>query len=273
MVEIPSDFKYQKTLKRLGISYLGTHNQSMKMKLSEKAGTLTYCIYLAPHTSSGYQVCPFSKYCKDFCLSKSGHAMIEEFAGYNKLLMGRIKRTRLFFEDRETFMLLLIHEIERFKKQAERRNMEFSVRLNGTSDLNPESFVYKGKNILEIFPDVQFYDYTKCPNRIQVAMKYPNYDLTFSFDGHNFNDCEKFLKVGGKASVVFYDKKMPKKFNGYNVVDGNETDIRYKDTKQAIIGLHYHKTANDYKVINNKRTYVKPNTPFVIMPDDDRIEW
>ena len=65
---------------------------------------------------------------------------------------------------------------------------------------------------------------------------------------------------------------MPKTFGGYNVESGNEFDMRYLNSPQSVIGLHYHKTANDYKVINGKRTFVAPNTPFVIMPNDKRCE-
>ena len=58
--------------------------------------------------------------------------------------------------------------------------MNFSVRLNGTSDLSPEQFHLEGVNILEIFPEVQFYDYTKVYKRIELTKKYTNYDITFS---------------------------------------------------------------------------------------------
>ena len=44
------------------------------------------------------------------------------------------------------------------------------------------------------------------------------------------------------------------------MVDANENDMRYLDEKGTIMGLHYHKTANDYK----NGHFVRPNTPFVI---------
>ena len=48
-------------------------------------------------------------------------------------------------------------------------NLEFSIRLNGTSDLSLLTFKLGGKNILEIFNDVQFYDYTKVANRFNIC--------------------------------------------------------------------------------------------------------
>ena len=143
--------------------------------------------------------------------------------------------------------------------------MGFSVRLNGTSDLSPEDFVYLGKNILEWFPDVQFYDYTKVHTRFNLIEKYPNYDLTYSYNGYNWNACEHFLRMGGKVAVVF-EKELPKTFCGYEIIDANGYDMRYLDKGGTIMGLHYHPTANDY--VNGK--YVRPNSKFIVNSDDAR---
>jgi hypothetical protein len=171
-------------------------------------------------------------------------------------------------------MEILIHEIASKRARAKRLGYGFSVRLNGTSDLSPILFKdpISGKNILEIFSDVQFYDYTKNPNRTKLMQKYPNYDITFSYDGYNWDECEKFLQNGGKVAVVFYSENetLPKTFRGWNVVDANGYDMRYLDPKQSIMGLHYHKTANDYK----SGHFVKPNTPFVIDLDNElNVDW
>lgn len=274
------NFSYTKELKNLGISYLGKVGQSMKMRLSVENGTHTYCLYLAPATMSGYNVCPKSEHCKAFCLNGSGQNKCDELArGVEGSLINksRIKKTKLFYEDRAKFMRLLIHEIEREKAKAERLGMGFSIRLNGTSDLSPLAFKdpESGKNILELFPDVQFYDYTKVYNRIKLMEQYPNYDLTFSYDGYNWDECEKFLQNGGKVAVVFFDPKMPKYFGGYPVVDANQYDMRYLDPKQSIMGLHYHVTANDYYIdeTDGKRKYRVPDTPFVVKVNDERCEW
>ena len=158
--------------------------------------------------------------------------------------------------------------------RAKRLGYGFSVRLNGTSDLSPLAFKdpISGKNILELFPDVQFYDYTKVYNRVKLMEQYPNYDLTFSYDGYNWDECERFLQNGGKVAVVFYSENetLPKQFRGYNVVDANGYDMRYLDPKGSIMGLHYHKTANDYK----SGKFVKPNTSFVIDLDSEtNVVW
>lgn len=253
---------YRVGLDLLGCAYLGNTKHSAKMNYSFNAGTLTYCLYLAPWNLSGYQVCPGGANCHENCLNGSGRNKISILAKgieHSPQNNARIKKTRFFYENREIFMFLLITEIKRAMKKAKRLGMKFSIRINGTSDLSIELFKYNGKNLLEIFPSVQFYDYTKVPSRIKLMKKYPNYDLTFSFDGYNWNECEKFLKEGGKVAVVF-DGKLPEKFKSFNVIDANGYDMRYEDPKSTICGLHYHRTANDYKT----GRYVAPNTPFVV---------
>ena len=268
---------YIKAKQELGISYLGSVAQSVKMRLSYENGTMTYCLYLAPWNMSGHNVCPKGQHCNEFCLNASGQNRVDEMARGvegSKINRSRIKKTRLFYEDRAKFMEILIHEITAKRARAKRLGYGFSVRLNGTSDLSPILFKdpISGKNLLELFPDVQFYDYTKVYNRIKLMEQYPNYDLTFSFDGYNWDECEKFLQNGGKVAVVFYSdtEKLPKRFKGYDVVDANGYDMRYLDPKQSIMGLHYHKTSHDYK----NGHFVKPNTPFVIdLDSENNVDW
>lgn len=240
---------YSQWLKKLGISYLGNSTASKKEKLSLKKGCRTYMLYLAPYNMSGYQVCPNGKYCKDLCLNGSGQNKADELARGvygSKINQARIKRTKLFFEDRELFMFLLIHELCVTKLKAFKENNKFAVRLNGTSDLSPVIFRYENKCILDIFKDVQFYDYTKVANRLELSLNKKNYDLTLSYNGYNWDDCEKFLNNGGKVAVVF-EKNMPKKFHGFIVNDANNYDMRFMDNKGEICGLTFHRTASTYK--------------------------
>ena len=167
-------------------------------------------------------------------------------------------------------MQLMIAEINRSRNYARKRGLNFAVRINGTSDISPEDFIYNGKNILEMYPDIQFYDYTKVAGRISILNKYANYDLTFSYDGYNWETAEKYLKNGGRVAVVFAGDKLPETFAGYKVINGNNYDMRYLDGSGVIIGLSYHPVANDYKIINGVRTFVAPETPFVIKQNDPR---
>ena len=269
---------YRKTLKQVGFNYLGGIKKSAKMMKSYTHNVATYCVYLAPANLAGrtkkgtrINVCPMSQHCKDLCLNSSGHNKADILARGQKnvrqsyINISRIKKTKLFYNDRDLYMDILIHEINRDRKYAEKKGMEFSVRLNGTSDLSPEIMKKDGKNILEIFPDVQFYDYTKVYNRTKLMKFYPNYDITFSYDGYNWDQCEQFLKDGGKVAVVFDSEKMPKTYKGYKVIDANGYDMRYLDPKGCIMGLEFHPIAKDGKVL-----YANDfDNPFIIKTENN----
>jgi hypothetical protein len=269
---------YGKALKAAGFNYLGGLKKSAKMMKSYIHNTATYCVYLAPANMAGrtkkgtrINVCPKSQHCKELCLNSAGHNKADilsngkENIKHSLINISRIKKTKLFYNDRDLYMDILIHEINRDRSYAERHGMEFSVRLNGTSDLSPEIMKKDGKNILEIFPDVQFYDYTKVYNRTKLMKFYPNYDITFSYDGYNWDQCEQFLNDGGKVAVVFDSETMPKTYKGYKVIDANGYDMRYLDPKGCIMGLEFHPIAKDGKVLYAKDI----DDPFVVKTENN----
>lgn len=261
-----------KAKKALGISYLGSVAISHKLALSLEKGVATYGIYLAPADMSGHNVCPKCEHCKQFCLAGSGHNKIDVLSGENRINRARIKRTLLYFYNRPLFVKIMLHEIEAGKRSAERKGVDFSSRINCVSDQSPLNFRDEnGVNILKLLPNVQFYDYTKVISRINVAKRYDNYDLTFSFDGYNWEECETALKNGVRVAVVF-SKRLPKKFHGYDVIDGDAYDFRYLDPHNVIVGLKYKSVYNDFKTINGVRTFIEPNTPFVVRTDNEFVE-
>jgi hypothetical protein len=249
--------------KLTGLSYLGSVNSSSKMAKGLKYNESTYIIYLAPAKSSGYEVCPMrTDECTAACLNESGRNKIDIHK--NQINQARIKKTKLFFEDREFFMGWLIYEIGKEKEKAERSGLRFSVRLNGTSDLDPTTFKLDNKNILEWFPDVSFYDYTKVSKRFRLLEKYTNYDLTYSFSGYNMMDCVNLLREGkGRVAMVFEGKQLPTKWSGYDVIDGDAYDMRYLDEQNVIVGLKFKKVRNKIDTSNNK--FIIPmNSPFSV---------
>lgn len=238
--------------KMTGLSYLGSVGLSSKMAKSLKYNEATYILYLAPAKSSGYEVCPMrTEECTLACLNESGRNKID--IRENRINQARIKKTKMFFEDREFFMGWLIDEITREKAKAERNGLKFSVRLNGTSDLDPTTFKLDGRTILEWFPEVPFYDYTKVSKRFRLLEQYPNYDLTFSFSGHNMLECINLLSEGkGRVAMVFDGNQLPTTWSGYPVIDGDAYDMRYIDAQNVIVGLKFKKVRNKIDTKNNK---------------------
>ena len=127
-----------------------------------------------------------------------------------------------------------------------------------------------GKNILELFDDVQFYDYTKVPSRIEVAEKYSNYDITWSIDGSEKNReiGLEFLKNGGRVAGVYGEKDMPKTWYGYECGNGDETDYRPSDIA-PVCALKFKKTANNY--VNGQ--FRLPNIAFIVTRENKNVIW
>lgn len=233
------------TKKDTGLSYLGLVNNSTKHEKAWKYNEMVYTIYLAPAKSSGYEVCPGrTAECTLLCLNSSGRNKMD--TKKETINTSRIKKTKLFFEDREYFMRWLIDDIKKSHKKSVDNGFRFSVRLNNTSDISPEDFYIMEdgvkKNILQIFPDIQFYDYSKCFSRRELTKKYPNYDLTYSYTGYNWKACENLLNDGERVAVVF--DNVPENYMGFKVINGNFYDMRYSDPKGIIIGLPYKKVRN-----------------------------
>jgi len=239
--------------KRLtGLSYLGGTTKSVKHRKAGLYGELTYSLYLAPAKTSGYEVCPGRTFeCTGVCLNESGmNTMVRNDKG-DVINDSRITKTKLFFEHREFFMKWMIAEIKAAQRLAIRMTYAFSIRINNTSDISPEEFQLNGINLLQMFPEVQFYDYTKVKDRIDLMTKYPNYDITYSYTGYNLTECQKMLLNKIKVAVVF--KLVPENFMGYKVIDGDKYDMRYRD-EAVVIGLKY-------KRVRNK---LNPNFKFVV---------
>ena len=121
------------------------------------------------------------------------------------------------------------------KKRAKNQGFKFAVRLNGTSDLAWHRMkVDGGSNLMQLHPDVQFYDYTKVLNYLDHDLK--NYHVTFSDSGANDGDIKQAMKQGHNVAVVFKNA-LPKKYKNKKVINGDLHDLRFKDPSGVIVGL------------------------------------
>jgi len=228
------------------VSYLGSLNSSAKLLKNKKVSNqYTYILYLLPHKASGYNVCPMATdECILGCLNTSGR-VIMDIGTTNTILTARLRKTKLFFEQRDLFMRWMIAEMKVGQAKAKKDGYYFSVRLNGTSDINWNAYKVDGKTIFEIFPSVQFYDYTKVLKHFNNKPK--NYHLTYSYTGDNQEYSEFLLRRKDNVAVIFNvpkGKSLPTTLNGYKVIDGDLTDYRPNDGKGVIVGLRWKKIAN-----------------------------
>ena len=196
-----------------------------KIQKGTAKGYLSFILHLAPATLSGKEVCPKrTKGCTDACLNTAGRGgMFKKGETTNTIQKARIRKTKMYFEQRDAFMVALEKDIAKGIKMATRLGLKPAFRLNGTSDLSVEKW-----GIIEKFPQVQFYDYTKVLGRKIAHL--PNYHLTFSAADGNEGDVARALQQGMNVTVV-YDQ-IPE-----GVYSADEDDLRFLDPKVGIIGL------------------------------------
>lgn len=208
---------------------LGTSNA--KTVKGESLSYLTGILYLSPSTLSGVgNVCPWAGRCKEACLNSAGRG------AFNSVQNARIKKTRFFFADRDAFMEALYEDCKALVRRAKRKGLLPCIRLNGTSDLAFHRLIVpsQGKTLMELFPDVPFYDYSKSVKKAldnAKGLHAPNYYVTFSRDSAaNEPECEQVLRAGGNVSVVFRDSLPPTYFHR-PVLNGDVTDLRFLDRR------------------------------------------
>ena len=197
-----------------------------KIQKGTKQGYLSFILHLAPYNLSGKNVCPkATKGCIAACLNTAGRGgMFKRGETTNMIQKARIRKTEYFFDNREGFLTDLEADIRKAIKFAEKKGLTPVFRLNGTSDLSWEKY-----GIIEKFPTVQFYDYTKVLGR--KISHLPNYHLTFSRAENNDADCVEAVKQGMNVAAV-YDT-IPE-----GMFSADETDLRFLDPKdQGYIGL------------------------------------
>ena len=224
---------------------LSNPTTNYKSNKNIKIGYNTYYLSLAHSDISGYNVCAMANKlmakennknkssCSSVCVAYNGNAQ-----RFPKIMEARIRKTKLFFEDRNEFFRLLIKDINAAIKSSIKKQLIPTFRLNTYSDIKYENIkvnhnnkVYN--NIFEIFPEIKFYDYSKIANR-----KTPkNYELTYSYYGN-----KKALnnEINNKNVAIVFDQ-LPKKYKNRIVIDGDKTDLRTieNDGLNVVVGLKF----------------------------------
>lgn len=196
-------------------------NQDAKTVKGLKKGYLTGILYLSPCSL----LCPAcSEGCRKACLFTAGHGQM------NSVRAARNKRTDLWLNEPDKFRNKLFCELSELVRMAEKKQLTPCVRLNGTSDIDVQKVF---PDVLKHFSNVQFYDYTKVWDR---EVTFPNYYLCYSrSETTPMRDIQTYVEDGKNVAIVF--DKVPLYFFGMQVIDGDESDLRFLDKRGVIVGL------------------------------------
>lgn len=282
-----SDLKSREDLNIDGI------NPEILQKTSGKDGYQSYVIHLTPAAQSGFITCACaSQGCRNTCLQTSGN-----IGALADKIHARLKKTWYLAKEMPNVIYNLIEYIHKLKAKTESQGSKLALRLNGTSDINWESLRdKKGRSIIEEFPDVMFYDYTKEFKRMGKTP--PNYHLTFSRSEKNEHIALKMLEQGHNVAVVFGPGKihnkeklvfpqgtskagqplLPSVWFGYKVINGDGHDLRFLEqqptgSKGLVIGLTGKGAAAFENYDRDNLRFIMPEKKtFMVMPNDPGIK-
>jgi len=226
---------------------IGVGNNAKTIK-GDGSEYMTAIMYLKPHKTMWKgkvrNICPMA--------DTAGRGVM------SNVQAGRLRKTELLFEDRKHFINLLKTDITVFNRRTINRAIQPCVRLDGTSDNQFERF-----GIMEQFPAVQFYDYTKIVKRAYKKLP-SNYHLTLSYSEANpeyANEVRQAVDdTGVNMAVVFGVKSaddFPATFLGLPVVNGDKDDLRFLDPTHCVVGL----------IAKGKAK--KDTSGFVVHPNED----
>jgi hypothetical protein len=198
----------------------------------------SYILYMSP-ASMGYSalnrrgsLCPnASPGCMQACLNTAGRGRFDSVA------RARLRKALYYIQFTSDFVKHAMAEVSKLRAKV-KRGKQLVIRLNGTTDINWIAHRVQGLNIFEMFPDVQFYDYTK---NLQYGLKsqtYKNYNITFSASECNAVQWQAALDAGLNVAMVF--KSRPEVYHGIKVIDGDLHDLRFLDGNNGsgiIVGL------------------------------------
>lgn len=230
---------------------------SAKAAKASGFGYLNAIQYIAPYDLGGFgNLCSHaSPQCIALCLGQySGQAAIVSDLenGTNATRESRKLKAQLFMRNRGEYMNRLARDIIKLDAKAQREGLKLCVRLNGSTDIVWErisftidaktakalrlpSYAGQAMTILQLFPAIQFVEYTKNPKRL--ANKPANLDLTLSYSAQNSLDCVAALLAGHNVATVFHGG-LPAQFAGFPVINGDLHDLRHLDRKGGfIVGL------------------------------------
>ena len=135
-----------------GLLTNGTDNP--KTAKNQHAG-MTRCVSMLPHTLGGIgNLCPHADDCALSCLAFTGRGSLPTTH------RARLARTMVFQLARDWAIDRITQQLTTAQRAADRKGEKLFVRLNMLTD-----FPWESTGIIDAFPLINFYDYTKNPKR------------------------------------------------------------------------------------------------------------
>jgi hypothetical protein len=166
---------------------------------------------------------------------------MERYAGTahaNNVQYGRYRRTRRYDVSPVAFLASVVADAYTLAAEAARIGYDAAIRLNGTSDLDWETL--HPEALAALPAGVRLYDYTKDAARLERVDGRVYY--TYSLDAGAARElaARRLLASGRNVAAVFAVKRgrpLPAAWRGFQVIDGDQDDLRYLDPAGVVVGL------------------------------------
>ena len=197
---------------------------SAKLDKSQNDAWLNAVMYLEP--SMNYKaICSHSSHgCRQSCLVHSGRMPMQNAVN------ARVNRTTLYLEQPSVFFYLLESEINALIVKADKQGKKLAIRLNGTSDIDFSEVYAK-------YSGLQFYEYTKNSKLACKLQAMDNVHVTLSAHEKTTDDQIRASLLNGINVTVVFKDAIPSKYNGIDVINGDDHDRRFEDETGRIVGL------------------------------------
>lgn len=172
------------------------------------------------------KTCPMAGACKVGCYAKSG---TYNFPAVVKAYENRYQVTLL-----DSFVKAMIDEISDKQTKALKRGKKIMIRIHDSGDFYNRRYLSKWSDIIDCFPEIQFYCYTKRIDLFKAVRMPDNLSVTFSYGGKLDHRIDR---TTDRHSVVFENAVALKRAKYANGTDDDKVAAIGKSNK---IGLVYH---------------------------------
>jgi hypothetical protein len=195
----------------------------------------TYGLSLSPHKLGNYRGNRWnncenaSPACINACIHGSGLGGV-----FESIAISRLCKTIVYQLCNKWFLDRLDKEVHNKTIAAQKQNQLVAIRPNVFSDI-----AFEDTGIIDNHPGVQWYDYTKNPNRAGALRE--NYWVTFSRSEINEWHTTRLLNRGYNVAIVFgHPEKrnktvLPETYKGHEVINGDLDDLRFRDRRGGIV--------------------------------------
>jgi hypothetical protein len=204
-----------------------TQNAKMKKSGGERFALYNFGIP-AFQSADGTRTCPNAGACAVGCYARQGAYV---WPAVKAAYEARLETTR----NAATFYLLMVDEIKTKLKTADRQGKTLVIRIHDSGDFYSQSYFDSWIGIIQSFPRVKFYAYTKQVEMLKDVKLPPNFALNFSFGGKQ----DALIDANKMSNSRVFETAAELNRAGYT--DTSEDDL-YAATGRGLrlIGLVYH---------------------------------